>query len=119
MKTLLRTKLLTLILIGIIFALALMVFDYRWSFGFLLGFAFSFITIKITETQIDSVLFHQKKGVMLYLSFIIGNLIYVIPFVISLVFNNYFNLIFVAVGLLFFKYYIFVTEIFFRKKENE
>ena len=119
MKTLLRTNLLKLVIIGLITALALMVFDYRWSFGFLLGFLFSFITVKRTEAQVDSILFYQKKGILLYLSFILGNLIYVIPFVISLFFNNYFNLIFVGFGLLFFKYYIFVTEIFFRKKENE
>ena len=119
MKTLLRTNLLKLVIIGLITALALMVFDYRWSFGFLLGFLFSFITVKRTEAQVDSILFYQKKGILLYLSFILGNLIYVLPFVISLFFNNYFNLIFVGFGLLFFKYYIFVTEIFFRKKENE
>ncbi len=119
MKTLLRTKLFSLVLLGIIIAIALIFFNYAWSFGFLLGFAFSFITIKITESQIDSVLFHQKKGIMLYVSFIIGNLIYIIPFAIALIFKDYFNIIFVAFGLLFFKYYIFVTEIFFRKKENE
>lgn len=119
MKTLLRTKLSKLILIGLIIAIALMVFNYRWSFGFLLGFAFSFITVKRTESQVDAVMFHQKKGLLLYLGFILGNLIYVIPFVVSLLLNDYFDIIFVAFGLLFFKYYIFVTEIFFRKKENE
>lgn len=119
MKTLLRSKLFTFILIGLIIAIALMFFDYSWGLGFLLGFGFSFLTIKITEAQVDSVLFHQKKGIMLYISFIVGNLIYVIPFAISMIFNEYFNIIFVALGLLFFKYYIFVTEIFFRKKENE
>lgn len=119
MRTLLRTNLFKLVIIGLIIALALMVFDYRWSFGFMLGFLFSFITVKRTEAQVDSILFYQKKGILLYLSFILGNLIYVIPFVISLLFRDYFNLIFVAFGLLFFKYYIFVTEIFFRKKENE
>lgn len=119
MKTLLRTNLSKLILIGLIIAIALMVFNYRWSLGFLLGFAFSFITVKRTEAQVDAVLFYQKKGLMLYLGFILGNLIYVIPFVVSLLLNDYFDIIFVAFGLLFFKYYIFVTEIFFRKKENE
>lgn len=119
MKTLLRTNLSKLLLIGLIIAVALMVFNYRWSLGFLLGFAFSFITVKRIESQIDSILFFQKKGFMTYLSFIVGNLIYVIPFVVSLLFNDYFEILFVAFGLLFFKYFIFVSEIFFRKKENE
>lgn len=118
MKTLLRTRYLTLIISGIILALALLFFNYTWSFGFLLGFFFSFITIRITESQIDSVLFNQRKGIMMYVKFILGNLIYLVPFTISLLFAQYFNLIFVAVGLLYFKYFIFITEIFFRKKEN-
>lgn len=118
MKTLLRTRYLTLIISGIILALALLFFNYTWSFGFLLGFFFSFITIRITESQIDSVLFNQKKGIMMYVKFILGNLIYLVPFTISLLLAQYFNLIFVAVGLLYFKYFIFITEIFFRKKEN-
>lgn len=119
MKTLLRTKFRYLIFSGIIIALALLFFNYTWSTGFILGFAFSFITVGITESQIDSVLFNQKKGIMVYIGFIIGNLIYVIPFVISIIFKEYFNVILVAIGLLYFKYFIFVTEIFFRKKENE
>lgn len=118
MKSLLRTRYLTLIISGIIIALALLIFNYTWSFGFILGFIFSFITLRITESQIDSVLFNQKKGIMMYVKFILGNLIYLIPFTISLIFSQMINIIFVALGLLYFKYFMFVAEIFFRKKEN-
>lgn len=119
MKTLLRTKLSKLILFGLIIAIALMFFNYRWSLGFLLGFAFSFITIQITESQIDSVLFYQKKGFRNYLGFILGNMVFIIPFLIAIFLNNYFDVIFVAFGLLFFKYYMFVSEIFFKKEGNK
>lgn len=118
MKTLLRTKLRYLILSGIIIAIALLFFNYTWSFGFILGFAFSFITVRITESQIDSVLFNNKKGIRNYIGFIIGNMVYVIPFLLSIFFYQYFNIIFVAFGLLYFKYFMFVQEIFFKKRET-
>jgi len=119
MKTLLRTKLSKLILIGLIIALVLMAFNYRWSLGFLLGFIFSFITIQITESQIDSVLFYKRKGFRNYLGFILGNIVFIVPFLISIFFSNYFDIIFMAFGLLFFKYYMFVSEIFFKKEGNK
>lgn len=118
MKTLLRTKLSYLILSGIIIAIALLFFNYTWSFGFILGFAFSFITVGITESQIDSVLFNNKKGIRNYIGFIIGNMVYVIPFLLSIFFHQYFNIIFVAFGLLYFKYFMFIQEIFFKKRET-
>jgi hypothetical protein len=118
MKTLLRTKLSYLILSGIIIAIALLFFNYTWSFGFILGFAFSFITVGITESQIDSVLFNNKKGIRNYIGFIIGNMVYVIPFLLSIFFYQYFNIIFVAFGLLYFKYFMFIQEIFFKKRET-
>lgn len=117
MKTLLRTKLSYLILSGIIIAIALLFFNYTWSFGFILGFVFSFITVGITESQIDSVLFNNKKGIRNYIGFIIGNMVYVIPFLLSIFFYQYFNIIFVAFGLLYFKYFMFIQEIFFKKRE--
>lgn len=116
MKTLLRTKLRYLILSGIIIAIALLFFNYTWSFGFILGFAFSFITVGITESQIDSVLFNNKKGIRNYIGFIIGNMVYVIPFLLSIFLNQYFNIIFVAFGLLYFKYFMYIQEIFFKKR---
>lgn len=118
MKTLLRTKLHYLILSGIIIAIALLFFNYTWSFGFILGFVFSFITVGITESQIDSVLFNNKKGIRNYIGFIIGNMVYVIPFLLSIFFYQYFNIIFVAFGLLYFKYFMFIQEIFFKKRET-
>ncbi|MHB8096554.1 MAG: hypothetical protein ACYDEI_02715 [Erysipelotrichaceae bacterium] len=118
MKTLLRTKLSYLILSGIIIAIALLFFNYTWSFGFILGFVFSFITVGITESQIDSVLFNNKKGIRNYIGFIIGNMVYVIPFLLSIFFYQYFNIIFVAFGLLYFKYFMFIQEIFFKKRET-
>lgn len=118
MKTLLRTKLSYLILSGIIIAVALLFFNYTWSFGFILGFVFSFITVGITESQIDSVLFNNKKGIRNYIGFIIGNMVYVIPFLLSIFFYQYFNIIFVAFGLLYFKYFMFIQEIFFKKRET-
>jgi hypothetical protein len=118
MKTLLRTKLSYLILSGIIIAIALLFFNYTWSFGFILGFAFSFITVGITESQIDSVLFNNRKGIRNYIGFIIGNMVYVIPFLLAIFFYQYFNIIFVAFGLLYFKYFMFIQEIFFKKRET-
>lgn len=118
MKTLLRTKLSYLILSGIIIAIALLFFNYTWSFGFILGFVFSFITVGITESQIDSVLFNNKKGIRNYIGFIIGNMVYIIPFLLSIFFYQYFNIIFVAFGLLYFKYFMFIQEIFFKKRET-
>jgi len=118
MKTLLRTKLRYLILSGIIIAIALLFFNFTWSFGFILGFVFSFITVGITESQIDSVLFNNKKGIRNYIGFIIGNMVYVIPFLLSIFFYQYFNIIFVAFGLLYFKYFMFIQEIFFKKRET-
>lgn len=118
MKTLLRTKLKYLILTGIIIAIALLFFNYTWSFGFVLGFIFSFITVKITESQIDSVLFNQKKGIQNYIGFILGNMVFVIPFIISILLSSYFNIIFVAFGLLYFKYFMFIQESFFNKRET-
>ena len=118
MKTLLRTKLKYLILTGIIIAIALLFFNYTWSFGFVLGFIFSFITVKITESQIDSVLFNQKKGIQNYIGFILGNMVFVISFIISILLSSYFNIIFVAFGLLYFKYFMFIQESFFNKRET-
>jgi len=118
MKALLRTKLRFLIITGIIIAIALLFFNYTWSFGFILGFVFSFITVGITESQIDSVLFNNKKGIRNYIGFIIGNMVYVIPFLLSIFFYQYFNIIFVAFGLLYFKYFMFIQEIFFKKRES-
>ncbi len=118
MKTLLRTKLRYLVLSGTIIAIALLFFNYTWSFGFILGFAFSFITVGITESQIDSVLFNNKKGLKNYIGFILGNMVYVIPFLLSIFLNQFFNVIFVAFGLLFFKYFMFIQEIFFKKRET-
>jgi len=118
MKSLLRTKLRYLILSGIVIALALLFFNYTWSFGFILGFAFSFITVRITESLIDSVLFNNKKGIQNYVGFILGNMVYVIPFLLSVFLSQYFNIIFVAFGLLYFKYFMFIQEIFFKKRET-
>ncbi len=118
MRTLLRTKLRYLILSGIIIAIALLFFNYTWSFGFILGFAFSFITVGITESQIDSVLFNNKKGIRNYIGFIIGNMVYVVPFLLAIYFSQYFNVIFVAFGLLYFKYFMYIQEIFFKKRET-
>ncbi|MDP3442162.1 MAG: hypothetical protein Q8T08_04810 [Ignavibacteria bacterium] len=118
MKTLLRSNLRYLIISGIIIAIAMLIFNYTWSFGFTLGFVFSFVTVGITESQIDSVLFNNKKGIQNYIGFIIGNMVYVIPFLISIFLNHYFNIIFVAFGLLYFKYFMFIQEGFFKKRET-
>lgn len=118
MRTLLRTKLKTLIISGLIIAIALFLNNMSWSFGFLLGFGFSFITIGITESQIDTVLFRQKKGFQNYIGFIIGNMVYVVPFLLAIYFNQYFNVIFVAFGLLYFKYFMYIQEMFFNKRKT-
>lgn len=118
MRTLLRTKLKTLIISGLIIAIALFLNNMSWSFGFLLGFGFSFITIGITESQIDNVLFRQKKGFQNYIGFIIGNMVYVVPFLLAIYFSQYFNVIFVAFGLLYFKYFMYIQEMFFNKRKT-
>lgn len=118
MKTLLKTKLTYLIITGLLIALVLLFINFSWSIGFLLGFGFSFITIHITESQIDSVLFRQKRGIHNYIGFIIGNLVYLIPFLLAIYFSEFINVIFVAFGLLYFKYFMYIQEIFFKKRES-
>ena len=119
MKEILRNRYTLLIITGLIVGAGLMFVGLSWSLGFLLGFAFSFVTVNITKFQIDSVLFHKKQSWTNYVGFMIGNLIYVVPFIISILFYEWFNLFAVGIGLLFFKYFIFITEIFFRQKENK
>lgn len=119
MKEILRNRYTALIVSGILVSLGLLFVGFSWSLGFLLGFAFSFLTVNITKYQVDSVLLHRKQSWTTYVKFIVGNLIYVVPFIISILMYDWFNLFAVGIGLLFFKYFIFISEIFFRQKENK
>ena len=119
MKELLRNRYTLLIITGILVSLGLLFVGHAWSLGFLLGFVFSFLTVNITKYQVDSVLFKRTHSWTTYVKFIIGNLIYVVPFIISILLMEWFNLFAVGIGLLFFKYFIFISEIFFRQKEDK
>jgi hypothetical protein len=119
MKELLRNRFTVLIISGLLVSLGLLFVGYSWSLGFLLGFAFSFLTVNITKYQVDSVLFSRTQSWTTYVKFMLGNLIYIVPFIISILLYDWFNLFAVGIGLLYFKYFIFISEIFFRQKENK
>jgi hypothetical protein len=119
MKEILQKRFSVLIISGLLVSLGLLFVGYSWTLGFLLGFAFSFLTVNITKYQVDSVLIKRKQSWTTYVKFILGNLIYIVPFVISILLYDWFNLFAVGIGLLYFKYFIFISEIFFRQKENK
>lgn len=119
MKEILQNRFSILIVSGLLVALGLLIVGLSWSFGFLLGFAFSFLTVNITKYQVDSVMFKRKHSWKTYVKFIVGNMIYIVPFIISILWFDWFNLFAVGIGLLYFKYFIFISEIFFRQKENK
>lgn len=116
MKELLRNRFTVLIVSGLLVSLGLLFVGYSWSLGFLLGFVFSFFTVNLTQYQIDSALFRKQKSWTLYLGFIVSNLVYVVPFIISVLLYEWFNLIAVGIGLLYFKYFLFAQELLLKKR---
>lgn len=102
-------------IIIICLTLVLYLYNHSWSFGFILGIVFSKLHFAIIEFRINRIFENRSVGFLTNFTFIMGNISFIIPLGFAILYPEIFNIITVALGIVFFKYYIYIKEIFFWK----
>ncbi|MHC1735098.1 MAG: hypothetical protein AB9921_05440 [Erysipelotrichaceae bacterium] len=104
---------------GLILGVLLVVIKASWGIGFLAGFAASLIHFQLTSNYVSGILhLRYHKRFTTYLFFAAATMFLGVPLLIAILYPTWINVFAATAGLLFFKYRLFVKEIFFRKKEE-
>ncbi len=105
--------------IGLLITFILFFFGLRYAVGMLAGLSFSYVHLRLKANYIGNMLFfrnHSPFGT--YVFFTLGMLLLCIPLLLGALYPQRINIFTAAFGILFFKYEIFVKEMFFRRKEE-
>jgi len=107
------------LLIGIVVAIFAAFFGVRYAVGMIAGLSFGEIHRRMKSRYISNMLFYRKNSSLgSYSFFTFGMLFLCVPLALGVIYPDRINIFMVALGILIFKYEIFLSEVFFRRKEE-
>lgn len=84
----------------------------KYGFGFLIGSLFFYIYILLKAFYVDTLLFFKHYSLWQFIVFyVLGLGVFVIPLILAGLLPQWFDMICVALGLLGYKYFLFVRQL--------
>jgi hypothetical protein len=107
------------LLIGLVITIIAVFFGMQYSVGMIAGLSFGEIHRRIKANYITNMLYFRKNSTLgSYSFFTLGMVFLCVPLVLGALYPDRINIFTAALGILMFKYEIFIKEIFFRRREE-
>ena len=95
-----------------IFGIIFLFFDFRVTLGVLLGYAFSLLHQRFLEYRMDAVLKNREVTSWTYFGNILSLLLLAVPLLIPFLLPQVFHWAGALIGLLYRKYYLYISAFF-------
>jgi hypothetical protein len=107
------------LLIGVVITIIAVFFGMRYAVGMIAGLSFGEIHRRIRANYISNMLSLRKHSPLgAYSSFTLGMVFLCVPLLLGALYPDRINIFTAALGMMLFRFEIFIDEVFFKGKEG-